>query len=74
MEVGGKASWPYPVEWGYPKVIPDAARLSDEAAARFMAEWARYQIRKRQPRPRLTGQQALMQMRLRELRGRLLEG
>jgi len=71
MEVG--KSWPYPLEWGFPKVIPEAATLDNEAAGRFMAEWARYQIRKRQPRPRMTGQQALAQLRLKAMRARLLD-
>ena len=48
MEVG--KSWPFPPEWGVPRpeIIPDRVRVDDEAAARFMAEWASMQIRKRQ--------------------------
>jgi hypothetical protein len=74
VEVG--KNWPFPAEWGFPKVIPDRARLDDEAASRFMAEWASMQIRKRQRRTldassRTTAAQA--RLRLLRLRARLLE-
>jgi hypothetical protein len=76
MEVG--KSWPYPAEWGFPKVIPDRARLDNEAASRFMANWAAGEIRKRQRAARttpsgrrLTGAQA--RVRLLKLRLRLSE-
>jgi hypothetical protein len=72
VDVGG--SWPWPKRWGFPKAIPEAATLDNEAAGRFMAEWARYQIRKEQrAKQPTTGAQALLQLRVRELRARLAE-
>jgi hypothetical protein len=72
VDLGG--SWPWPARWGYPKVIPEAATLDNEAAGRFMAAWATYQIRKEaRAKQATTGQQALLQLRARELRARLAE-
>jgi hypothetical protein len=75
VEVG--KSWPYPAEWGFPKVIPDRARLDGEAAQRFMANWAASEIRRRQRRARTASSAtsaAQVRLRLLELRARLLEG
>jgi hypothetical protein len=45
VDVGG--SWPFPPEWGTPRVIPDRARVDNEAAARFLGDWAAGKVRQR---------------------------
>jgi hypothetical protein len=74
MEVGS-GGWPWPKEWGTPKVIPDRARIDNEAAAQFMAHWATMQIRKRQRAAGPTTPAAAQaRLRLLAMRYRLLDG
>jgi hypothetical protein len=73
MEVGSRAGWPFPPEWGFPRAVPDRARIDDQAAARFLADWARGEIRKRQRARRITPAAAQARLRLLQVRARLLE-